>query len=192
MPPRKKTTKDDTAPVPARSSSRIKAAASTQQVDASTSATPAPAPVTPSKGKAKRARADTANQDDSPTSKPVSKKAKKAQADDDDAVSTTSKDDAADVDEPKKMVHKCVISECACSVLTQTSTYRSQSSNEEQRRWIPIPIVLVGLVHYIWWAWPLLLTRVSTATHQVYTSAHGVWDAMLNQTDLSGNQNKNK
>ncbi|KJA17358.1 hypothetical protein HYPSUDRAFT_46567 [Hypholoma sublateritium FD-334 SS-4] len=30
------------------------------------------------------------------------------------------------------------------------------------------------------------------ATHKVYTDTQGVWDAMLNQTDLSGNQNKNK
>ncbi|KAF8954823.1 poly polymerase catalytic domain-containing protein [Flammula alnicola] len=30
------------------------------------------------------------------------------------------------------------------------------------------------------------------ATHQVYSNDEGVWDAMLNQTDVSGNQNKNK
>ncbi|KAF8887759.1 PARP-domain-containing protein [Infundibulicybe gibba] len=30
------------------------------------------------------------------------------------------------------------------------------------------------------------------ATHQVYTDSEGVWDAMLNQTDVSSNQNKNK
>ncbi|PPQ92485.1 LOW QUALITY PROTEIN: hypothetical protein CVT25_010430 [Psilocybe cyanescens] len=29
-------------------------------------------------------------------------------------------------------------------------------------------------------------------THQVYSNEQGVWDAMLNQTDVSGNQNKNK
>lgn len=31
-----------------------------------------------------------------------------------------------------------------------------------------------------------------SVTHKVYTDTQGVWDAMLNQTDLSGNQNKNK
>ncbi|RDB29175.1 Poly [ADP-ribose] polymerase 2 [Hypsizygus marmoreus] len=30
------------------------------------------------------------------------------------------------------------------------------------------------------------------ATHQVYVNDEGVWDAMLNQTDVSGNSNKNK
>lgn len=29
-------------------------------------------------------------------------------------------------------------------------------------------------------------------THQVYVNEEGVWDAMLNQTDVSAGQNKNK
>lgn len=36
------------------------------------------------------------------------------------------------------------------------------------------------------------LKSCSKATHQVLSNESGVWDAMLNQTDVSQNQNKNK
>lgn len=113
MPPRKKATTDD-APAPSRSSSRLQAATSAQQI-AAPNAAPAPAaPATAARGKAKRARSDTVNQPDATVPKPpASKRTKKAKQVDDaaDIVDATTSTDvpAADadeeVDEPKKMVY---------------------------------------------------------------------------------------
>jgi len=38
----------------------------------------------------------------------------------------------------------------------------------------------------------MTLTLTFKATHQVYANEEDVWDAMLNQTDVSVGQNKNK
>ncbi|KAF8958954.1 poly polymerase catalytic domain-containing protein [Flammula alnicola] len=146
MPPRKKATADGAPAVPARSSSRNKAAGSTTlaQRDA-TDTVPVPAAVdasvkAPAEGKSKRARSDS--DEGAQAAKPASKKAKKAKQQD---------DDAADGESAREQKMVTVIKRGAAPV-------------------DPVS----GLV----------------ATHEVYSDAEGVWDAMLNQTDVSGNHNK--
>jgi hypothetical protein len=97
MPPRKKAT----TAVPSRASARIKS---------TTAAQPA-APSQPVTASSKRDHADSETEDDSdtPTSKPVRKKAKKtkkqnADTQDDQKVDTTASSQPAASDEPKKMV----------------------------------------------------------------------------------------
>ena len=55
---------------------------------------------------------------------------------------------------------------------------------------IPIPGWLVSVRHYPFDLLIIINTRVTAATHQVYASDGEVWDATLNQTDLSKNANK--
>ena len=54
---------------------------------------------------------------------------------------------------------------------------------------IPIPGWLVS-VRLLLFVPPVVNVRVPVATHQVYTTDGEVWDATLNQTDLSKNANK--
>ncbi|KAF5361683.1 hypothetical protein D9758_007389 [Tetrapyrgos nigripes] len=161
MPPRKKASIDTSAPTaPTRTSSRTAAKAA-----AAPSAASAKAPAQP-KTKGKRARSGSDNEDDAPPPKPVSKKAKKTKAAEDDDEDATGKDD--DKKDDKKIV--TVLKRGAAPVDAALGKLVSSC----------LAYVLLGF----------LLTRHLSDTHQVYSNAEGVWDAMLNQTNVANNNNK--
>ncbi|KAH9486025.1 Poly [ADP-ribose] polymerase 2 [Psilocybe cubensis] len=208
MPPRKKATADDAVPAPTRSSSRIKAATNSQPAGtAGTSTTQPDVPAeTDSKPKAKRTRSATT---DDAAPKPASKRTKKSQTTDDKvdsdintqtgtqdsdnakgkrSATTTQDDGAAPKPASAKTKSQTVDDKAKDAVDTQGATPDSGEKDDAQPAVDDKKMVTVLKRG----AAPVDAMSGCVNTHQVYSNTEGVWDAMLNQTDVSGNQNKNK
>ncbi|KAJ7102466.1 poly polymerase catalytic domain-containing protein [Mycena belliarum] len=200
MPPRKKAA-DGAPAAPTRASTRTKA-------------TPADAPAaTASKPKSKRARDASDSEDDAPAAKkPPSKKAKKAPAskkkaadddeDDDDpppakkpASKRTKKapvskkmvdDDDDEEDDDAAPAKKPASKRAKKAPVSKKKADDDDEDDDDAAPAAPAKMVTVlkrGRA-------PVDSGSGKVNTHQVYCNAEGVWDAMLNQTNIGENNNK--
>ncbi|KAJ7356738.1 PARP-domain-containing protein [Mycena albidolilacea] len=212
MPPRKKAADaDGAAPAPTRASTRTKTAP----------AAAAPAATT-SKSKAKRARAesDEEEEDDAPApKKPAAKKAaakkpasKKAKVADDDEDEEEDEDDAPAAKKPasKKAAAKKPASKKAkladddeddeddAPAAKKPASKKAPAKKPASKKKAvaddddddaPAPKMVTVLKRG---KAPVDKLSGKVDTHQVYSNDEGVWDAMLNQTNIDGNNNNNK
>ncbi|KAF9485628.1 PARP-domain-containing protein [Pholiota conissans] len=165
MPPRKKTAAaatDGDAPDAVAPRSSSRIKAAAASAQSVQQPAPPAAPAPAKKPAAKRGRAATTS-DDPPTRKPASKKAKKAKADEDEEAMDDAEDDDAPAPAPAAVVTAAPIDQ---------------------------PKKMVTVIKR--GAAPVDPNSGYVITHQVYSDGGEVWDAMLNQTDISGNSNKNK
>ncbi|KAJ7785721.1 poly polymerase catalytic domain-containing protein [Mycena metata] len=175
MPPRKKAAAaDGDAPAaPTRASTRTKTA--------------------PAASKSKRARADSDEdedeEDDAPAKKPAAKKAKKAPAkkkkaadDDDDEEEEDDEDDALAAKKPasKKPASK--------AKKAPASKAKKAAADDDDDVDMPAPAKMVTILKR--GKAPVDPASGKVNTHQVYSNPEGVWDAMLNQTNIGANNNK--
>ncbi|TFK76676.1 PARP-domain-containing protein [Pluteus cervinus] len=174
MPPRKKTADADGAPVaPTRTSSRIKAAAT-----AAPAAAPPPPPAPTTKGK--RARAASTADKDAPA-KPANKRSKK--------VATTSKAEDMEVDEEEaKNDDKKDDAQAADNKDDEADDVKDVKGKGKSTKTDDKPKKMVTVLKR--GAAPVDLFSGKLDTHLVYSNAEGIWDAMLNQTNVANNNNK--
>ncbi|KAJ7151580.1 poly polymerase catalytic domain-containing protein [Mycena filopes] len=181
MPPRKKAADGDAPAAPTRASTRTKAA-------------PAAAAPAAAKPKSKRARAasdeedEDEDEDDAPAKKPASKKAKKAPAkkakkaaDDDDEDEDEDEDDAPPAKKPASK-------KAPASKAKKAPASKAKKAADDDDVDMPAPVKMVTVLKR--GKAPVDPNSGYVNTHQVYSNSEGVWDAMLNQTNIGANNNK--
>ncbi|KAG6857651.1 hypothetical protein H0H87_010220 [Tephrocybe sp. NHM501043] len=154
-------------PVDAGPTAPTRQSARTRAAAATTPAPPPAAPVktkAPAKPRSKRSRPNSDNEDDAPAPRPASKKVKKGKA----------KQEVEDEDDNEAQD-------------TQQDTQQDADVDdkvpEEPKKMVTV--LKRG-------AAPVDPNSGRVDTHMVYYDGTTIWDAMLNQTDVSGNENKNK
>lgn len=182
MPPRaskKAAASSDDAPAPAtRSSSRIKAANNAPAPPAQP-AVQAPKP----KSRAKRARAASDDEDegsakdDAPAKKKIKAPASKAKP-----PSSKAKVSASKTKAPASKA-KAPASKSKAPAAVPDAVDDEEDDAEEEPPAKMVTVVKRG-------AAPVDPSSGRLDTHQVYADTDGVWDAMLNQTDIGDNKNK--
>ncbi|KAJ7651975.1 poly polymerase catalytic domain-containing protein [Mycena polygramma] len=185
MPPRKKAADGAAPAAPTRSSTRTKTA-------------PAAAPAA-TKSKSKRARdasdeEEDDEEDDPPAKKPASKRAKKAPAkkaaaaDDDEDEEEDDDDVPAKKPASKKPASKKPASKKPASKKATKKAADDDGDDDDDDADAPAKMVTVlkrGKA-------PVDPASGKVNTHQVFSNGEGVWDAMLNQTNIDEGNNNNK
>ncbi|KAF7306447.1 Poly [ADP-ribose] polymerase [Mycena indigotica] len=168
MPPRKKAAADGAAPAPTRSSTRTKSAAASA---------PAPAATKPKSKKRAAASDDEDSQSDNDVKKPASKKAKKAPASKAKAKADSDDENSQSDNDTKKPASK------KAKKAPASKAKAKAASDDDDKPAKMVTVLKRGRA-------PVDSGSGKVNTHQVFSNDEGVWDAMLNQTNIGNNNNK--